>query len=93
MSAAASFAASPPGISTKAELDHLTNTRPEPAPEPHLTPNGPDAASVQEQVAHAHESRIGELHERLEHLREGADRDFTFSALDGHAKADFGHSR
>ena len=39
------------------------------------------------------ESRISELQQRLECLREGADRDFTFAALEGRAKADFGHSR
>lgn len=93
MSGAAPFAAPPPEITTKAELDHLTETRPEPAPEPHLTPDGPDAAAVKEQVAASEERRIGELQERLKQMREGVDRDFAFAGLEGRAKADFGRER
>lgn len=93
MSGAASFAAPPPEITTKVELDHLTDTRPEPAPEPHLTPDGPDTAAVKEQLAVSDERRIGELRDRLQQLRDGTDRDFTFAALEGKAQADFGRER
>ena len=93
VSGAQAFAAQPHAISTKAELDHLTETRPKPSPAPQLSPDGPEAASVREQVAKAQEDRIGALQQRLQHLREGTDRDFTFAALEGRAKADFGHSR
>ena len=93
MSGASAFTAPPQEIATKAELDHLTETRPEPAPEPHLTPDGPDAAAVNAQVVASEERRIGELQERLTQMREGADRDFAFAGLEGRAKADFGRSR
>ena len=93
MSGAAPFAAPPPEIATKAELDHLTDTRPEPAPEPHLAPDGPDASAVREQVAALEERRIGELQERLTQMREGTDRDFAFAGLEGRAKVDFERSR
>lgn len=93
MSGVAPFAAPPPEISTKAELDQLTEARPEPAPEPHLTPNGPDAATVNAQVAASDERRIGELRERLAQMRSGVDRDFTFAGLEGQARADFERSR
>ena len=93
MSGAAPFAAPPPEITTKAELDQLTETRPEPAPAPHLTPDGPDAVAVKEQVAVSEERRIVELQERLTQMREGVDRDFTFAGLEGRAKVDFERSR
>ena len=93
MSKANSFAAPPPAIATKAELDHLIESRPDPVPEPHLTPDGPDAADVRDQVHTMNENRLSELQERLGRLREDADRDFTFAGQEGRAKADFGHSR
>lgn len=83
----------PPRIATKAELDRLTENRPVPAPEPHLSPDGPVVVDLKEQIAGANESRINELQERLQRLRDGADRDFSFAQMHGRAAADFERSR
>lgn len=82
-----------PRIATKAELDRLKETRPVPAPEPHLTPDGPVAVDLKEQIANANEARINELQERLQRLRDGAGRDFSFAQARGQAKNDFERSR
>lgn len=83
----------PPRIATKAELDRLTKNRPAPAPEKHLSPVGPDAYVVNEQIVSANEARIEELRDRLQRLRDGAARDFTFAQTQGRAKSDFERSR
>ena len=83
----------PPRIATKAELDRLTQNRPVPAPEAHLTPDGPDSHQLKENIISANEARIEELQERLQRLRDGAERDFTFAQERGHTKNDFERSR
>lgn len=93
MSKAASFAAPAPDIATKAELDHLTQNRPMPASESHLTPDGPEAAAVQERVSAMERSRTSELQERLQRVREGFECDYALAGRQGRAKADFERSR
>lgn len=83
----------PPRIATKAELDRLTQNRPVPTPEPHLSPDGPVAYSVNEKIASTNEDRIEELRDRLQRLREGTERDYSFAQVRGHAKGDFERSR
>ena len=83
----------PPRIATKAELDRLKENRPVPAPELDLSPDGPIAVDLKEQIADANEDRINELQERLQRLRDGADREFSFAQERGHAKADFDRNR
>jgi hypothetical protein len=85
--------ASPPDIATRAELDRLRETRPVPAPVPELAPNGPDANDVRRSVHEANESRLNDLQDRLQRVRDGAERDHSFARLHGHAKADFEQSR
>ena len=82
-----------PDIATKAELDHLVETRPTPAPEMHLTPDGWEAGEVNRQVAVAHERRIVDLNDRLQRMRETAERDHAIARLEGHARVDFERSR
>lgn len=83
----------PPRIATKAELEHLCQTRPAPTPTPQLTPEGADTYEVNQQIADAHENRLSDLQDRLETLRDSADRDFTLSANEGRARGDFERSR
>lgn len=80
-------------IATKAELDHLIETRPTPEREMHLTPMGPVTSVVNRQVAVVHEKRIVDLNERLERMRDTVERDFSLSRQHGHARADFERSR
>ncbi len=82
-----------PEIATKAELDHLIETRPAPAMEMHLTPGGPETSQINRQVAVAHENRIVDLNERLERMRASVETDFSLSRLGGHARTDFERSR
>ncbi|HBA44251.1 MAG TPA: hypothetical protein DCZ07_14875 [Alphaproteobacteria bacterium] len=88
----AAFSA-PPSISTKAELDRLKQNRPIPSVAPQLTPDGPETYEVNRQVADAHETRLNDLQDRLQTLRESADTDFTLSANEGRARGDFERSR
>ena len=82
-----------PDIATKAELDRLRANRPVPAPSRHLTPMGPDADHTRRSVHEADERRISYLEDRLQRVRDGAERDHSFARLRGHAKADFGRSQ
>ncbi|MBL27117.1 MAG: hypothetical protein CMM50_06145 [Rhodospirillaceae bacterium] len=93
MSEAASFAAAPPAITTQAELDHLTANRPASAPEQHLTPDGPDAGQVRQQVDAMAENRIAHLQNRLQHVREGFERDYAFGQVQNRAQTDFERCR
>ena len=83
----------PPAIATKAELDHLTDNRLEPVSELHLTPDGPEAIDVREQVNAVAEKRIGDLQERLQRAREGIETDHAFAQVQDRAGADFERSR
>ncbi|MDF1721968.1 MAG: hypothetical protein P1U65_14955 [Minwuia sp.] len=83
----------PPQISTKAELDHLLKNRSVPTPAPQLTPDGPDAFVVREMANVASEGRIANLTERLQRLREDAERDFSLAQVQGRAQCDFESSR
>tara|TARA_R110001606_G_scaffold399304_1_gene584241 strand:+ start:16267 stop:16554 length:288 start_codon:yes stop_codon:yes gene_type:complete len=82
-----------PRIATKAELDRLRQSRPVPAPERHLSPDGPEASQVNQKVMDANETRMVDLQDRLQTMRETADRDFAFAQNEGRAKADFERSR
>lgn len=95
MSNADSVAAAPPSpdIATKAELDHLTENRPEPMPEPHLTPDSAMTGAVNQQVNEANESRLCDLQQRLKVMRDGAERDFGLAQVNDRAKASFERSR
>ena len=86
-------AAESPDIATKAELDHLIETRPSPTTELHLTPNGWEAGEVNRQVAVSHENRIVDLNDRLQRTRETLERDHAFARLEGLARVDFERSR
>lgn len=83
----------PPRISTQAELDRLRQTRPVPNAAPRLTPDGPDSQEVNRQLANVHETRMNDLQDRLQTLRDSADRAFTLSANEGRARGDFERSR
>lgn len=85
--------AAPPSISTKAEFDRLTEERSRLAPEMHLRPVGPEVADVQERLSRLRESRMGDIHERLQAARNGLETNHAFARLTGKAKGDFGHSR
>lgn len=90
---ASSHAAEASDIATKAELDHLVETRPTPAQEIHLTPDNAVSAEVNRQVAVAHESRIVDLNERLQRMRDQTERDHAFAQVNDRAKADFERAR
>ena len=87
------FAAPPPEIATKAEHDHLVENRPEPAPQPHLTPLGFEAADVRQRIDAEHERRIGALRSSLDYADYMLQTGYRQARLHGHAKADFGRSR
>ena len=53
-----------PRIATKAELDRLRQSRPVPAPERHLSPDGPEASQVNQKVMDANETRMVDLQDR-----------------------------
>lgn len=91
MSAREAFAAGAPTIATKAEYDHLAANRPEPAPEMHLTPNGPETVEVNKQVNAMNEQRMAELQERLQRARDGMEHDHAQAV--NHQHADSGHER
>lgn len=93
MSIARSFAAVPPAIATKAELDQLTAHRSHPASEPHLRPDGAIAPDIQDRLRQMQETRIGELQERLSSAREGLEWGQASAQLHGKAMEDFGRSR
>lgn len=93
MSSARSFAAAPPAIATKTELDRLTETRPAPASEMHLTPDGPAATDVRQRLDAAHEQRIAALRQSLDDVRTRFEREHAFGQLKDRAKADFGRNR
>jgi len=93
VSGAQSFAATPPAIATKAELDQLSETRPAPVPEMHLTPDGPQALDVRQSLDAMHEQRIAALRQSLDDVRTRFERDHAFGQLQDRAKADFGRSR
>ncbi len=82
-----------PDIATKAELERLRASRPVPAPTRHLTPIGPDAEHTRRSLHEADERRISYLQDRLQRVRDGAERDHSFARLQGHAKADFGREQ
>jgi len=93
VSGAQSFAAPPPAIATKAELDQLRASRPAPAPAMHLTPDGPAAVDVRQRLDAMHAQRIDQLQNRLQQVRDGLERDHALGQLQDRAKADFGRSR
>lgn len=82
-----------PDIATRAELDRLRASRPVPTPSHDLTPNGPDAGDARRSAHEADERRISYLEDRLQRVRDGAERDHSFARLHGHAKADFERSQ
>lgn len=82
-----------PSIVTSAELDQRLNARAQPAPEPHLTPDGWQTAATQRQVNGENEKRIAALRGSLENAHETLNTDMCLANLRGQAKSDFGHSR
>ena len=93
MSSAGSFAAKPPAIATRAELDHLVETRPQPAPQRHLTPDGMAAPSIQDRLRAMRETRIGELQDRLQNARQGLEWGHASAQMQDKAKVEFERSR
>lgn len=93
MSAANAFAAPPPDIATRAELDQRLVDRPAPAVAQHLTPSGWESAETERQVDNANENRIAELRSSLGDAHETLDTDMRLAQLRGQARTDFGHSR
>ena len=93
MSKAPDFAAPPPSIKTKAELDRLRDARPAPEAGPQLNMDGPIGMEVRRQVVVANENRVRDLEARLCQAREGLKRDHAVSQVRGKAKGDFGRGR
>lgn len=87
------FAAPPPAIATRAELDQRLAERNRRDDGPHPTPSGPDAAEVRQQVRDMADKRIGYLEDRLNALRTGLRQDQSRASNEGRAKAQFERSR
>lgn len=93
MSAARDFAAPPPVIATRAELDQKRAERSKSDQGLHLVPDGPDAAEVRQQVDVMSKQRETYLEDRLSTLRKGLLRDHSLAQVRGRAVADFERSR
>lgn len=79
--------------STRTELDARLAARPVPQPQQQHTQGGWDETEIHRQVREDGERRIAELRERLAISRDRLEHAYAFSALEGHAKADFGRER
>lgn len=81
-----------PDIATKAELDHLIESRPVPTPEPALTPDRATTVSVNARVEALRVGRESDLRERLGRMRDSFKWDHSFAQVNDRAKADFGRA-
>lgn len=93
MSAAESFAAPPPDIATKLELDQRVEARAEPVIEPQLNIDGWQQVEVSRQLDIANENRIAALRGSLDTAHETLNTDMRLANLRGSAAADFERSR
>lgn len=80
-------------LSTAAELQQRIADRPTPRAEPHLTPDNQDAREVEKQVNRESESRIGDLKQRLQNMRDRAEHAQAWARLPGHSRAAFNKAR
>ena len=82
-----------PDIATRAELNHLLENRPQPVPEPALTPDSATTVAVNAQVEALNARRTADLQERLQRVREGFERDHAFGQVKDHARSGFERTR
>jgi len=87
------LAATPPTISTKAELLQRLALRPAPAPERAYTPDDADAAYLKSLSAQSNEERIARLRGSLDRSSASLQHDQAQSRLRGYSRAHFEHER
>jgi hypothetical protein len=87
------LAATPPTISTKAELLQRLAARPAPSPERTYSPDDADAAHLKTLSAQSNEERIARLRASLDRSSASLQHDQAQSRLSGYSRAHFEHER
>lgn len=87
------LAATPPTISTKAELLQRLRERPAPAAERAYTPDDADATHLKNLSAQSNEERIARLRASLDRSSVSIQRDQAQARLRGYSRAHFEHER
>ncbi len=87
------LAATPPTISTKAELLQRLAERPAPSPQRVYEPQDADSSELKRLMAQSNEERIARLRASLNRSSATLQRDQAKSRLSGFARAHFEHER
>lgn len=87
------LAASPPAVSTKAELLQRLAERPKPSPHQALEPKDADSVELRTLAARSLEDRIAHLRGSLDGASERLQHDQAKARLEGYARAHFDDER